>query len=135
MLKRLMITFFLAGLASNAFAVASVGQAAGNVNHVLLGIATILQSIVYIAAIGLFTSAAMKYRIHRQNPQQIPLSTPITELVLAIVLAGLPWASKLANEHLFKEQPNLIQQQRTPHGPSGAPPRRVPAQQQQPARQ
>jgi hypothetical protein len=31
----------------------------------------------------------------------------------------------MTNEHLFKEEPNLIQSQQTPHGATGVAPRQI----------
>lgn len=122
---RLLFGFFLALLSSHALADISAGGVASNASDILETVTGIITVIFYVAAMGVFVSASMKYRIHRQNPQQIPLSTPVTELVLAIVLAALPTVSKMANDHLFVQQPNLIQSQQTPQGASGILPRRT----------
>lgn len=100
----------------------TVGGAASNVNSVLFMVAGLIEAILYIAAVAMFVSAAMKYRIHRQNPQQIPISTPITELVLAIILGCLPYVSKMANEHLFTDNSNPGKAAKAPKGPSGSAP-------------
>lgn len=108
----------------------SAGDVASNTSDILETVTSIIMVILYVAAMGVFVSACMKYRIHRQNPQQIPLSTPVTELVLAIVLAALPTVSKMTNEHLFQDQQvNLIQEQRTPQGAGGIKPAQVYQQQ------
>ena len=97
------IWLFLLCIATPVFArTTSVGDAASNVNVILEAISGILEVVFYIAGAAVLVSAAMKFRIHRQNPQQVHISTPITELVLAIVLIALPFVSKLANEHLFQ---------------------------------
>lgn len=94
------------------------GTAASNVSEVLKGISGIIEAVLYIAACVLFISAAMKYRIHRQNPQQVPIATPITEVVLAVVLACLPMVTRYANDHLFEEDapapPARVQQHMLP---------------------
>ncbi len=95
--------FSVSAMAAGAGYNTSIGDAARNVNQVLMGVSDILEAIIYIAGVAVLCSSAMKYRIHRQNPQQIPISTVITELVLGIVLLCLPTATKYANEHLFVE--------------------------------
>lgn len=134
-MMRVFFTVFLTVLGLSALAAGanvSAGQVAGNTSDILETVTSIIVAVLYIAAMGVFISATMKYRIHRQNPQQIPLSTPITELILAIVLAALPTVSKMTNQHLFNVTPNLIQSQQTPHAPSGAIVPVQPGQPQQP---
>lgn len=137
-MKRILIGFLTTFYSLLAIAVPSAGAIATNTSDALEVITSIIVVILYVAAMGVFVSACMKYRLHRQNPQQVPLSTPITEFVLATVLAALPTVSKMTNEHLFKEEPtNLIQRQATPHAPAGIAPKPInqPRQYQQPTQQ
>lgn len=131
-MKRILFVLFASMIARVAIAVPSAGNVASNTNEFLEIIVGIIVVILYVAALAVFVSACMKYRLHRQNPQQVPLSTPLTELVLAIVLGALPTVSQMTNDHLFKSESKLIQSQKTPRGPSGV----VPAQRyQQPQQQ
>lgn len=133
---KILLTVILSILGFSAFAAGadvSAGQVASNTSDILETVTDIIVAVLYIAAMGVFVSATMKYRIHRQNPQQVPLSTPVTEFILAIVLAALPTVSKMTNGHLFQDTPSLIQSQATPHGPSGAIAPVSPGQPQQPA--
>jgi heme/copper-type cytochrome/quinol oxidase subunit 2 len=125
-MKKFLTGLFAWLIVNVSHATPSAGSVAANTNEVLETITGIITVILYVAAMGVFVSACMKYRLHRQNPQQIPLSTPITELVLAIVLAGLPTVSKMTNEHLFQTESKLIQSQQTPSGPRGIAPRPAP---------
>lgn len=131
-MKRILLVCIAMLLACAAIAEPTAGAVASNANEVLETVVSIIVVILYVAAMGVFVSACMKYRLHRQNPQQIPLSTPITEFVLAAVLAALPTVSRMTNEHLFKEEPQLIRSQASPQGPSGVVPRPVYQQPQQP---
>ncbi len=128
-MKRLLLSACFCLFATQGFA-ADAGTVATNTNEILDNIIAIIMAILYIAAIGVFVSATMKYRIHRQNPQQIPLSTPLTELVLAIVLAAIPTVSKITNGELFSSKP----QAQMPQAPVYIAPARpvVPAQPAQP---
>lgn len=125
-MKRILIGFWAVFYSFVALAVPSAGNVASNTSEFLETITSIIVVILYVAAMGVFVSACMKYRLHRQNPQQVPLSTPVTEFVLATVLAALPTVSKMTNEHLFKEEAtNLIQQQATPQAPAGIAPKPI----------
>lgn len=107
-MNRILFTICLMIFSSLALAAGSgyntsLGGAANNVNEILLGVSSIIIAVIYIAGAAVLCSAAMKYRIHRQNPQQVHISTVITEIVLGIILLGLPTVTKMANEHLFSE--------------------------------
>lgn len=67
----------------------NLGVAASNLNEVTAFIYNILDVILYMGGAVLGMSGVMKYRLHRRNPQQVPLSTPVTELSIAAVLIGL----------------------------------------------
>ncbi len=86
----------------------TLGPAAENAGEVLLGVVSLVEAVLYIAATVMFTSAIMKFRIHFQNPQQIPMSTPITELILAIVLGSLPIVTELATRTAVKAPPSVL---------------------------
>lgn len=90
-------------LAAGAGYNTSLGQAAGNVNVILKNLSGIIEAVFYIAGAAVMVSAAMKFRIHRQTPQQVPISTVITEVVLSIILLCVPTVTKYANQHLFEE--------------------------------
>ena len=128
-MRRLFLGMTLCLIAVTSSA-ADAGTVASNASDILDNIIAIIMAILYIAAMGVFISATMKYRIHRQNPQQIPLSTPLTELILAIVLAAIPTVSKITNGQLFSSTP----QAQMPQAPVYIAPVRpvVPAQPVQP---
>lgn len=84
---------------------ASIGDAAGNLHDITGMIGGIVEVIMYVAGVAVFVSAAMKYRLHKQNPQQVHISTPITELVLAIVLVLIPIVTRYGNELVFSDTP------------------------------
>lgn len=87
----------------------TLGPAAANAGKVLLSVVALVEAVLYIAATVMFTSCIMKFRIHFQNPQQIPLSTPLTELTLAIVLGFLPLATELATKKSVVAPPSVLQ--------------------------
>jgi predicted branched-subunit amino acid permease len=128
-MKHFFLSLCFCLLAITAFA-GDAGMVATNASGILENIIAIIMAILYIAAMAVFISATMKYRIHRQNPQQIPLSTPLTELVLAIVLAAIPTVTKITNGELFSSDT----QQEMPQAPVYLAPVRpiVPAQPVQP---
>ncbi len=108
---RIFSIFVLILISSPLWAVGSnltLGPAAENAGEVLLSVVALIEAVLYIAATVMFTSAIMKFRIHFQNPQQIPMSTPITELILAIVLGSLPIVTELATRTAVKAPPSVL---------------------------
>lgn len=87
---------------------ADLGLAASNMHDITAMIGSIVEVIMYVAGVAVFVSACLKYRIHRQNPQQVHISTPITELVLAIVLILIPFVTRYGNDFVFEKSPAQV---------------------------
>ncbi|MGA2654761.1 MAG: hypothetical protein ABSF18_02130 [Gammaproteobacteria bacterium] len=85
----------------------NLGIAATNLNSVIAFIYDILDVILFIGAAILGMSGLLKYRLHRQNPQQVPLSTPVTELSLAGVLIILAVLVQMSASNKTVTNPNL----------------------------
>jgi len=85
-----------------------IGPAAQNALGVVNGVSELVAAVLYIAATVMFVSAILKLRIHRQNPQQVPIATPITEFVLAIILGALPYVTEMAAHTYIKKPPSVL---------------------------
>ncbi len=85
----------------------SLGLAANNLNSVVAFIYDILDVVLFIGAAILGMSGLLKYRLHRQNPQQVPLSTPVTEVSLALVLVLLAFLTQMSTSNKTVVNPNL----------------------------
>lgn len=85
----------------------TLGVAASNINGVVAFIYNIIDVILYMGAAIMGMSGLMKYRLHRRNPQQVPLSTPVTEIVIACVLVTLAVLSQLSISHKTVDKPSL----------------------------
>ncbi|MFI4956349.1 MAG: hypothetical protein ACHQAX_03970 [Gammaproteobacteria bacterium] len=86
----------------------TIGPAAQNALGVVTGVAELVSAVLYIAATVMFVSAILKLRIHRQNPQQVPIATPITEFVLAVVLGALPYLTEMATRTFTQQTPSVL---------------------------
>lgn len=84
-----------------------LGLAANNLNSVVAFIYGVLDVILYTGAAIMGVSGLLKYRLHRQNPQQVPLSTPVTELSLACVFILLAFLVQLSASHQTVKNPGL----------------------------
>lgn len=98
----------------------NLGIAANSVNGIIAFVYDIIDVILYAGAAIMGMSGLLKYRLHRRNPQQVPLSTPVTELAIAGVLILLAVLAQLSTSHKTVKNSNL------PNVTVSAPP--VPAQ-------
>ena len=85
----------------HAYCTGSIGDVASNISSSLGSVSGLISAICYITGMGFGLSAIMKYKGHRDNPQQIPLSTPVTETVLALALIFLPIVARMSGSTMF----------------------------------
>lgn len=81
-----------------SFATPSIGQAAENVlvpTEILTKL--VLLACYILGAIFIFMALA-QYRVHRQSPKLIPLTTPILLFVIGVIFALIPFSSKIFGE-------------------------------------
>jgi hypothetical protein len=112
-----------------------LGLAASNINGIIAFVYNIVDVILYIGAAILGMSGLLKYRLHRQNPQQVPLSTPVTELAIAGVLVLLAFLVQLSTSYEAVENPRLPNTSVTTTTPAPQPaptPQQKPQQRPQP---
>ena len=86
----------------------TLGPAAQNAVEVVGGVTELVGSVLYIASAIMFVSAILKLRIHMQNPEQVPIATPITEFILAAILAVLPIVTEMANRTFNAPPPSVL---------------------------
>ena len=68
----------------------TLGQLSENAMGPVAGLGKIMNYICLVAGIGFLLGAIIQYKYHRDNPQQVRLSTPILLLVLGLSLVALP---------------------------------------------
>lgn len=93
LLKRAL--FLLLLLPAVAMADASIGDVADN----LLGPTSIVTKLVeiacYIIGLAFILVGIAQYKIHKQSPKLVPLTTPILLVVLGAVALGIPYTTKM----------------------------------------
>lgn len=94
-------TFFYVGYAYAGGTGQSLGQVAQTITGSFEGLAKLLTATAYIAGIGFALSAILKFKQHKDNPQQIPIGTPIALLFIAAGLIFLPTIFGVANQTIF----------------------------------
>ena len=79
----------------------SIGTIATMVTSSFYGIAQLITAGSYIAGMGFALGAILKFKQHKDNPQQITIGTPIALLFVAAALLFLPTIFGTANQTLF----------------------------------
>lgn len=74
-------------------------RAEQTINNIMVPVSLFAKAIhaaCYILGIAFLMSGFMQYKQHRQNPQQVRLSTPIFLAFAGIVTLFLPWLMSLS---------------------------------------
>jgi intracellular multiplication protein IcmD len=86
------VTCFVTAVFSNE--VLAAGQSLGDMASLITGSFTNISKLVtagsYVAGLGFAISAIMKFKQHKDNPQQVPIGTPIGLTFIAASLLFLP---------------------------------------------
>lgn len=69
------------------------------------GLGYAMNAISFIVGVGFILGSYIQYQAHRDNPQQVRISTPIFLLVAGLVLVGLPMLSWVAEGGSFLRPP------------------------------
>lgn len=100
----LMLPFSLQ--ASGGGSHASLGEAADNLMTPVSFMTKLALLACYIIGIALLLAAIAQYKIHRQSPKLVPLTTPITLLVIGLTALGIPYATYMFGDTFSAEEQN-----------------------------
>lgn len=78
-----------------------IGGLADNVTSNIQAIAKLITAASYVAGVGFALAGMVKFKAHRDNPTQVPLSAPIVLLAVAAGLVFLPSIIGTAGETVF----------------------------------
>lgn len=93
---------FANSLFNAAWAQQSVGEWANNmVKGPIGGLGYTLNALSFVVGIGFILGAYIQYQAHRDNPQQVRLSTPIFMLAAGLFLIILPLTAWIAEGGSF----------------------------------
>lgn len=104
------ITLLLYCFCGNAFAEdlnKSLGDIATNIMNSFAQLGQLMLAIAYLSGFGFTVSAIFKFKQHKDNPTQIPVSTPLALLMVGIVLIFLPGIIRPAGSTIFGSTANL----------------------------
>ena len=67
----------------------SFGDIASNLFGAEMGIKQIVHVICMVTGIALIFASVLQYKKHRQNPSEVPLTTPIMSLLVGLALIAM----------------------------------------------
>lgn len=90
-LKKMGLLFLMSLLTYPALAaVGSVAQLSNSLMGPVSGLARVMHAIAFVSGVAFLLGALLQYKYHRDNPQQVRLSTPIALLAIGIALVAIP---------------------------------------------
>lgn len=106
-LSLLAASCFCLGMAAYAAQVSSmsgIGTVASNVKSNLANIAFLITAGSYVAGMGIAVAAIAKFKAHKENPTQVPISQAIALLFISSALIFAPAVFKAAGGTLFGKE-------------------------------
>ncbi len=97
----LSLSVLVAGTSVLAVSGAGIGTVASAVTSNLEGIARLITAAAYVAGMGFVVAAIVKFKAHKDNPTNIPLSQPVVALFIGAALIFAPSVFKSAGGTLF----------------------------------
>lgn len=85
----------------------SVGAISNTVRSSMQNVAALITAVSYVAGIGFAMMGLLKLKAHKDNPTQVPLSQPMTLLVIAAGLVFLPSLIKSAGATIWGDKSSL----------------------------
>lgn len=67
-----------------------LGKVADNISGTMTSVAKLITAASYVAGVGFALMGMLKFKAHKDNPTQVPLSQPIVLLAIAAGLVFLP---------------------------------------------
>lgn len=83
---------------------ASIGDAAESLTDVTAIVTKLVHIACYIVGTALILGSVAQYKNHKQNPKLVPLTTPITLLILGVLGVMIPYGTKIFGESYSAEE-------------------------------
>jgi len=92
MLRKIQFMLIISGFAVTAYAQQqTLGDLANRVMIPISGLEEVLYTICYIIGGAITVGSLVQFKLHRDNPSQVRLSTPLLLLILGLALVLIPW--------------------------------------------
>ena len=80
---------------------ANLASLADNVRKNLAAVVNLIYGISFLAGIAFFLTGLVKFKAHKDNPTQVPLSAPLVLISIAACLMFLPSLVNVAGSTVF----------------------------------
>lgn len=71
----------------------NIGQVSVNILGPAKGVAHAINAACYIMGVGFLLAALLQYKYHRENPQQVRISTPIFLVLMGLFILAVPFVA------------------------------------------
>lgn len=95
----LMVNFFFVSMAYAD--TLDLGTVATNVTNTFDSIAQLITAASYVSGLGFAVGAILKFKAHKDNPQQVTVGVPIALMFVSAALIFLPSIFTVSGETLF----------------------------------
>lgn len=79
-----------------------LGKVADNITSTMSSVGKLIVAASYVAGVGFALMGMLKFKAHKDQPQQVPLSQPIVLLAIAAGLVFLPSLITTSGATIFK---------------------------------
>ncbi len=93
--------FFAGSASAQSSSSLNLGDVATNVTSTFESVAKLITAASYIAGLGFAVGSILKFKAHKDNPQQITVGVPIALMFVAAALIFLPSMFEMAGNTLF----------------------------------
>lgn len=80
-----------------------IGGVADNVYGNFESLESLMKGVSYLGGVGFGIGAALKFKEHNENPQQVKISKPITAALVSAMLLALPSVMETSVDTVFTE--------------------------------
>ncbi|MFN7096208.1 MAG: DUF6750 family protein [Gammaproteobacteria bacterium] len=96
-MKKILKMLFLSFLSVNTTGYAAgLGDVMGNIVGPVTGLGHMMNGVCYVIGLGFLLVGLLQYKYHRENPQQIKISTPIILVLLGVIMIALPFIAMMS---------------------------------------
>lgn len=88
-------------LAGEALAATNLGSVASSITSTFTSLTKLITASSYLAGLGFSIGAILKFKAHKDNPQQVPIGTPIALVFIGAALLFLPTILGVAGATMF----------------------------------
>jgi len=99
--RKIIASLFLIaiGFCPVVFAAATVGEVSSVMTSITAGFINMLEKVCFVIGAGLFIGAMIRYKEHRDNPQQIRIGDSIALLIAAVAIGCLPLIARFSDAY------------------------------------